>query len=347
MPRKILRGKLIGQTVHSKSFNLSLCLVAALSSSGCQNIQSSSKLIAGVFNASTTIQKKFIDQHAPATLALKNIVYMQNPALHLDIYQPRDIAELGVRPTVVWVHGGGWISGSKEHARGYFKRLADQGYNVISVEYQFAPQTIYPQQLLQINQALKYISDHADTYQINAQQLYLAGDSAGANLVSHYAALLSNPDFAQQSAIRPLIQREQIKGLILHCGIYDLNAFIHTAPDELKLIEWGIFNLVQAYTGNKKDDTEFLKGISPIQYLTENYPPVFISGGNKDFLTKTQSVPFADALMRKNIPVTGVFYPNSKEFLVHEYQFMMGKKASQQTFQQTIQFIQKYSDLSF
>ncbi|MGE8558239.1 MAG: alpha/beta hydrolase, partial [Acinetobacter sp.] len=219
--------------------------------------------------------------------------------------------------------------------------------NVVSVEYQFAPQTIYPQQLLQINQALKYISEHADTYQINAQQLYLAGDSAGANLVSHYAALLSNPDFAQQSAIRPLIQREQIKGLILHCGIYDLNTFINTAPDELKLIEWGIFNLVQAYTGNKKDDTEFLKGISPIQYLTENYPPVFISGGNKDFLTKTQSIPFADALMRKNIAVTGAFYPNSKEFLVHEYQFMMSKKASQQTFQQTIQFIQKYSDLSF
>jgi acetyl esterase/lipase len=245
---------------------------------------------------------------------------------------------------VVWIHGGGWISGSKQHARGYFKRLADQGYNVVSVEYQFAPQTIYPEQLLQINQALKFISEHAQAYHINAQHLYLAGDSAGANLVSHYAALLSNPDFARKSAISPLIQREQIKGLILHCGIYDMNAFIKTAPDELKLIEWGVFNLVQAYTGNKKDDTDFLKSISPIQYLTANYPPVFISGGNKDFLTRTQSVPFVSALLNQKIPVTEVFYPESKEFLVHEYQFMMSKRASQQTFKQTIQFIQKYSD---
>lgn len=334
---------MIGQTVYSKSFSLSLCFIAALSSSACQNIQSNSKVIASVFNASTNVQKKFIDRHAPEVLVQTNIAYLQNPALHLDIYQPHDIAALGIRPTVVWIHGGGWISGSKEHARGYFKRLADQGYNVVSVEYQFAPQMIYPEQLLQINQALKFISEHAKTYHIDAQHMYLAGDSAGANLASHYAALISNPDFSRQSAITPFIQREQIKGLILHCGIYDLNAFINTAPDKVKLIEWGIVNLVQAYTGNKKDDADFLKSISPIQYLTVNYPPVFISGGNKDFLTQTQSVPFVNALLRQKIPVTEVFYPESKEFLVHEYQFMMGKKASQQTFQQTIQFIQKYS----
>ncbi|MFH7767056.1 alpha/beta hydrolase [Acinetobacter sp. BSP-28] len=330
--------------MYSKSFSLGLCLIAALSSSACQNVQSSSKVIASVFNASTNIQKKFIDQHAPEVLALTNIGYMQNPALHLDLYQPSDIAELGNRPTVVWIHGGGWISGSKEHARGYFKRLADQGYNVVSVEYQFAPQTIYPQQLLQINQALKFISDHAEAYHINAQHMYLAGDSAGANLASHYAALLSNPDFARQSDIMPLILPEQIKGLILHCGIYDMNAFINTAPDELKLIEWGVFNLVQAYTGNKKDDADFLKSISPIQYLTANYPPVFISGGNKDFLTQTQSVPFVNALLSQKIPVTEVFYPESKEFLVHEYQFMMSKKASQQTFAKTLDFLSRYSD---
>lgn len=317
--------------------------MAVLCSSACQNMQGNSKVIASVFNASTNVQKKFIDRHAPEVLVQTNIAYLQKPALHLDLYQPRDIAERGIRPTVVWIHGGGWISGSKQHARGYFKRLADQGYNVVSVEYQFAPQTIYPEQLLQINQALKFISDHAEAYHINAQYIYLAGDSAGANLVSHYAALLSNADFARQSAITPLIQREQIKGLILHCGIYDLNAFVNTAPDELKLIEWGVINLVQAYTGNKKDDADFLKSISPIQYLTVNYPPVLISGGNKDFLTQTQSLPFVNALLSQRIPVTAVFFPESKEFLVHEYQFMMSKKASQQTFQQTLQFIQKYS----
>ncbi|WP_174559171.1 alpha/beta hydrolase [Acinetobacter bouvetii] len=331
--------------VYSKYLSLSLCLIAALHSSGCQNTQSSTKVIATVFNASTNVQKKFIDQHAPDNILVqKNIVYSTDPRLTLDVYQPENVLQLQPRPTVIWIHGGGWVSGSKEHARGYFKRLAHQGYNVVSVEYQFAPETIYPQQLLQINQALQFLNDHAADYHINANQLYLAGDSAGANLASHYAALLSNPDFARQSGIQPLIQRKQVKGLILHCGIYDMNAFINTAPDELKLIEWGVVNLVQAYTGNKKDDAEFLKSISPIQYLTANYPPVFISGGNKDFLTRTQSVPFVNALINQNIAVTEVFYPNSKEFLVHEYQFMMGKKASQQTFAKTLDFLSQHSN---
>lgn len=194
--------------MDSKFFGLSLCLIAALHSSGCQNIQSNTKVIASVFNASTTLQKKMIDKYAPQEILVqKNIMYMQQPSLTLDVYQPKNVMQLQPRPTVVWIHGGGWISGSKEHARGYFKLLAHQGYNVVSVQYQFAPQVIYPNQLLQINQALKFITEHAQEYHINANQLYLAGDSAGANLVSHYAALISHPDFARQSNITPLIKR--------------------------------------------------------------------------------------------------------------------------------------------
>jgi Esterase/lipase len=87
----------------------------------------------------------------------------------LDLYQPQNIESIGPQPTIVWIHGGGWISGSKEHARGYFKLLAAQGYNVVSVQYQFAPQAIYPSQLHQIDQALEFITQHAAEYQIDAE----------------------------------------------------------------------------------------------------------------------------------------------------------------------------------
>ncbi len=66
-----------------------------------------------------------------------------------------------------------------------------------------------------------------------------------------------------------------------------MEAFASTAPEEMKIMEWGVFNLIQAYTGERKHDAEFLKQISPIQYITPSYPPVLISGGNKDFLTDT------------------------------------------------------------
>ncbi|WP_374664106.1 alpha/beta hydrolase [Acinetobacter sp.] len=311
-----------------------------LNLSACQNTHSSTKVIAGVFNASTEIQKKFIDKHAPKdVLSQKNIQYLADPDLHFDLYQPQNIAALGARPTVVWIHGGGWVSGSKEHAGGYFKLLAAQGYNVIAVEYEFAPQFIYPAQLQQINQALSYIQAHAAQYHIDANKLYLAGDSAGANMASHYAAFVSNPEYAAAQDFQPVIKRNQLQGLILHCGIYDLQDFVETAPEEIGLLEWGINNLVQAYTGERKNDSAFLASISPRQHINQNFPPVLISGGNKDFLTASQSLPFVETLKTHHVPVVEAFYPDSKELLVHEYQFMMSKKASQQTFAMTLEFL--------
>ena len=313
--------------------------------SACQTTQQNIRIIAGAFNLTTGLQQKIMDRYAPKNIQVQHdIVYATQPNLSFDLYQDSQLQDLAARPTIVWIHGGGWIAGSKAHARGYFKLLAAQGFNVIAVQYQFAPHATYPTQLQQIDQALNYITQHAEKYQLNPQQLYLAGDSAGANLASHYAALLSNPAFAQQSNLQPTIQHKQLKGLILHCGIYDLKAFVETAPDEMNIVEWGVYNLVQAYTGDRKQDSEFLKNISPIQHLTANYPAVFISGGNKDFLTETQSMPMLHALQQQQIPVTTAFYPDTKAWLIHEYQFFMHQKESQQTFAKTVEFIRSTAD---
>lgn len=317
----------------------------------CQSHVKNSKLIAGVFNISTDIQQKFIEKHAPKNVLVTHDIVYQNvqnkedqSRLSFDLYQPEDSAENNPRPTVVWIHGGGWISGSKQHGSGYFKLLAAQGFNVVSVEYDFAPKHIYPQQLIQIDQALAYITKHAATLHIDANRLFLAGDSAGANMASHYAALLTTPNYTNEQNFKTSIHAQQIQGLILHCGIYDLENFIASAPTEISLLEWGIVNLVQAYTGGQKDNLEFLKSMSPAQHLSRDYPAVLISGGNKDFLTESQSYPFVKALQQYQVPVISVFYPDSKELLLHEYQFMMSKKASQNTFIKTIEFLKRHSE---
>lgn len=319
-------------------------LFTAMVLSGCQTVPTGTELIAKVFNTSTQLQSQWIDRHAPQDIkVIHDIKYSEEPNLTLDVYQAQTIPLLQSRPTIVWIHGGGWISGSKTHGAGYFKRLAEQGYHVVAIEYQFAPQASYPTQLKQIDQALAFVTTHAGQYGIDSQHLYLAGDSAGANLASHYAALLTNDKFAQQSNFQPSILAQQLKGLILHCGIYDLAQFVETAPNEMKLIEWGVVKLVQAYVGTKDQDVDFLKSISPSHHITAHYPAVFISGGKHDFLTETQSVPFEKVLKAHQISVNAAFYPESKEVLLHEYQFMMSKKASQATFWRSIDFIRQNS----
>lgn len=130
--------------------------------SACQSVEKNTKLIAGTFNTATNIQMKMLDRFAPPDVIVhNNIPYQVSPELNVDIYQPKSIEQLNTVPTVVWVHGGGWVSGSKEHARGYFKLLANQGFNVVSVEYQFAPEAIYPTQLHQVDHALNFLQLNA------------------------------------------------------------------------------------------------------------------------------------------------------------------------------------------
>lgn len=330
------------QYINQKKAVLVVALAIVLSA--CQNQQVQTKAIAGAFDAASNYQQKQIDRYAPASVqSYENIVYHPELNLKLDIHQPKNIQTLGDRPTVIWIHGGGWVSGTKQNAQGYFKLLAAQGYNVVSVEYQLAPQAIYPAQLLQINQAIDFLLKHTAQYHIDASQIYLAGDSAGANLASHYATFVANSDYARQEKITPTLHISQLKGLILHCGIYDMEQFVKTAPKEMKLVEWGIYRLVEAYTSREKTDHDFLKRISPPLNLNSNYPPVLISGGDQDFLTETQAKPFVNVLKAQKIEVKEVFYPNSNEKLGHEYQFMMEKKASQDTFKKTVEFLKEHS----
>ncbi|MEG0343645.1 MAG: alpha/beta hydrolase, partial [Acinetobacter sp.] len=157
--------------------NLLKSSILILMLSGCQNVQTNSKVIATAFDTSTHFQRIFLDHFAPENISITaNVTYQNDPQLSLDIYQSQDIQQLGKRPTIVWIHGGGWISGAKDKARGYFKLLAAQGYNVVSVQYTFAPEAMYPTQLHEINNALEFLTQHSKQYNIDTNQLFLAGD---------------------------------------------------------------------------------------------------------------------------------------------------------------------------
>ena len=75
-----------------------------------------------------------------------------NSDVRLDVFHPADNAQ--ARTTVVWVHGGGWLSGSKEFVANYLKILASKGFTVVGVGYSIAPGATYPTPVRQVNTAL-------------------------------------------------------------------------------------------------------------------------------------------------------------------------------------------------
>lgn len=261
----------------------------------------------------------------------------------LDVYMPQSLQTNQMLPVVIWTHGGAWVSGDKTDDGPYFKLLASKGFIVASVNYTLAPAKKYPAQLIELNAAQAYLLQHAAQFHINQNKLFLAGDSAGSHLSAIMDTVITNPSYAKAVGITPVVQPKQLAGTVLFCGIYKMASLTAVDPSLPKIISWGNDRVVWAFSGTKDWNNPIIHQMSPYYYVTSAFPATFISGGNKDPLTTSQSIPLASKLASLGIPVTNLFYPaDHTPGLPHEYQFNLDTADGQSALNQMVLFLQKH-----
>ena len=110
----------------------------------------------------------------------------------MDIYIP-NVAVTHPLPLAIFVHGGGLTAGDKSDINPVFlNALASAGYAVASVNYRLAPQYKFPAQIEDLKCAIRYLRANAQTYGINASEIFLFGTSAGGQLSAIAALTGSN-----------------------------------------------------------------------------------------------------------------------------------------------------------
>lgn len=110
----------------------------------------------------------------------------------LDVYVSRRRRPSGA-PMLVYVHGGAFVMGTKLlGAHPMLNRLAAQGWVCVSVDYRLVRAGGYANQLDDVRAALAWVRDHAQEYGGDPEQIFAAGGSSGAHLVST-AALSGSP----------------------------------------------------------------------------------------------------------------------------------------------------------
>lgn len=253
----------------------------------------------------------------------------------LDVFTPAGASS--PLATVVWIHGGAWISGNKESVRPYVQILAAEGYTTVALNYAYGPESTYPHGLVQLNDALAFLVEHAAEYNIDPDRIVIAGDSAGANLTSQLATLTTNPEYASLVGIEPALEAEQLRAVILNCGIYDVSEI----PNAPGIGGWGFRIALWAYLGERDwSDTPGGQQMSTFDYVTGDFPTTWISGGNDDPLTPGQSEKLASRLGDLGVDVTPVFYAADHEpKLPHEYQFHLDFEDARTALQSTIDFL--------
>jgi acetyl esterase len=255
----------------------------------------------------------------------------------IDVFRPRDHPD--PLPLVVWIHGGAWVGGSKDELVGYFKVLAHEGYVVASPEYSLAPEHRYPKPLVQVMQALDYLQANADRLGIDPKRIVLAGDSAGAQIASQVAALVTNPAYARAVGVRPTITPAQLRGVVLACGAYDLAL---SAQSSSALGRTFIHAVVWAYLGHRHylDDPE-LVGWSVTDNVSPAFPPTFVSVGNADPL-RAHSELLIERLRAQAVDIDVLTFPDDHTPpLGHEYQFNLDTADGQLFLERALAFLDR------
>ena len=251
----------------------------------------------------------------------------------LDVYFPESATK--PLPTIVWVHGGGFLAGDRRQVGNYLRILAGRGYTTVAVGYSLGPASHYPTPLRQVNAALAYLVQNAAELRIDPDHLFLAGDSAGAHIAAQMANIVSSPEYAKTVGIEPAIQRAQLRGVILHCGLYDLSLakFDGLYGHFMRTIVW-------SYSGVKEfGEKAWLPELSIPRNVTANFPPAFISVGNADPL-RPHSRLLADALAKRGVKVDALFFPDDyRPALPHEYQFHLDTGAGREALDRTVRFL--------
>ena len=202
----------------------------------------------------------------------------------LDVYYPKGTTE--PMPTIVSIHGGGYVYGTKEIYRRYGMDMARRGFAFVNFNYRLAPKWKFPTPLADTNAVLEWVVQNAQRYHLDPDRIILVGDSAGAQLASQYAAIHCNPVYAALFQLK--LPKIKIRALGLNCGIYDMSA---RAADERK-------GLNLDYLGKtlSSDDPRF----RVLESIRENYPPAYITTACHDSL-RENAEPMCRFLTEKGV----------------------------------------------
>jgi len=144
-----------------------------------QGVQVSRAIRQALGNEETTIlEGETIEVRAkkyPPTL--RDVVYGPHERNTLDFWKAESDEPT---PLVFYIHGGGWIGGSKEANSGPFLNLLDEGVSYVSINYRLARgENTLPCSLHDAARALQFVRSRAEEWNIDPERIVATGGSAG------------------------------------------------------------------------------------------------------------------------------------------------------------------------
>ena len=187
------------------------------------------------------------------------------------------------KPPVVYLHGGGWFSGSKEWYNADLQFLCKDGYEVFNLDYPLAPETQHPNIARSIYKALTWIKGQRP----DVSRIHLMGDSSGGNLAGLISLALTNPDAPFSATVRQGADIcFRVASLVALYGVMERGDVIRNIDKKGIWVPKLMFKL---YAGPDAlaPHVNPAEPVTPMDMDWDHHPPCFQAVGTKDFLVQS------------------------------------------------------------
>jgi acetyl esterase/lipase len=238
---------------------------------------------------------------AEGFIAEPNITYVtvQNYQAKLDIYRPESKAAV---PVVIYIHGGGWVNGTKEEVTTNALPFMAMGLAVINVEYRLAKIAPAPAAVEDCLCVLHWVGRHAKEYNLDPDKVIVAGASAGGHLALTTAMIPTSANFEAECANDDDYKggaglwpnyRVKVAAVINWFGITDVADLLHGANTKAYAVTW---------LGSQPERDEMARKMSPLTYVRADLPPILSIHGDQDtYVPYSQAVRLHEALSRSGV----------------------------------------------
>lgn len=210
-----------------------------------------------------------------------NVSYGPHKANVLDLW----IAEgEGPRPLLVYIHGGGWIGGTKKRTAAQVRPFLDKGISYAAVEYRLTGVAPLPVPVHDAARAIQFIRTKAKEWNIKSDRIALTGGSAGA-CTSMW--ILCHDDLADPDAQDPVLREStRVTAAAVAGGQTSIDPKViepWLGPNVLKhnminraVGEPTITDALKNYEKHRALYVEF----SPYNHVSKDDPPLLMTYGN-------------------------------------------------------------------
>jgi acetyl esterase/lipase len=227
-----------------------------------------------------------------------------NVQLKLDVWQNKDAKT--PLPTVLYIHGGGWIFGDRTGAVPELLPYLQKGWNVVNVEYRMASQSLAPAAVEDSRCALRWVYRNADKFHFDPDRIIVTGHSAGGHLALTTGMLTADAGFDNNCPAEPFFGEKPLKvaAIINWYGITDVVDLLDDKNRRTYAIEW---------LGSQPNRLALAKQLSPLTYAVVGAPPVITIHGDADpTVPYSQALALKDALTKAHVANELITIPGGK-----------------------------------